>query len=70
MKNKNTSIYHLDGVPPLKQALPLALQHILAMFVGNVTPIIIVAGVLGITQETKTELIQATMLVAGLNTLI
>lgn len=49
MKNKNTSIYHLDGVPPLKQALPLALQHILAMFVGNVTPIIIVAGVLGIT---------------------
>ena len=67
---KNTSIYHLDGVPPLKQAIPLGLQHILAMFVSNITPIIIVANVLGISHEVTTGLIQATMLVAGINTLI
>ncbi|MEG1583257.1 MAG: nucleobase:cation symporter-2 family protein [Cetobacterium sp.] len=67
---KNTSPYHLDGVPELKTALPLGLQHILAMFVSNITPIIIVAGVLGISPEQKTLLIQASMLVAGLNTLI
>ncbi|MEG0300743.1 nucleobase:cation symporter-2 family protein [Cetobacterium sp.] len=67
---KNRSPYHLDGVPELKTALPLGLQHILAMFVSNITPIIIVAGVLGISPEQKTLLIQASMLVAGLNTLI
>ncbi|MGL4646952.1 MAG: solute carrier family 23 protein, partial [Cetobacterium sp.] len=67
---KNRSPYHLDGVPELKTALPLGLQHILAMFVSNITPIIIVAGVLGISSEQKTLLIQASMFVAGLNTLI
>jgi NCS2 family nucleobase:cation symporter-2 len=67
---KNTSPYHLDGVPPLKVSFPLGLQHILAMFVSNLTPIIIVAGVLGLPQEQKTFLIQCTMLVAGLNTIL
>lgn len=67
---KNRSPYHLDGVPELKTALPLGLQHILAMFVSNITPIIIVAGVLGISSEQKTLLIQASMLVAGINTMI
>lgn len=67
---KNRSPYDLDGVPSLKMALPLGLQHILAMFVSNLTPIMIVAGVLGIGAEQKTMLIQATMLVAGINTLI
>ncbi|WP_319202340.1 nucleobase:cation symporter-2 family protein [uncultured Ilyobacter sp.] len=67
---KNRSPYHLDGVPPLKVAFPLGLQHILAMFVSNLTPIIIVSGVLGLPQEQKTFLIQCTMLVAGLNTII
>lgn len=67
---KNRSPYHLDGVPPLKVAFPLGLQHILAMFVSNLTPIIIVSGVLGLPQEQKTFLIQCTMLVAGLNTML
>ena len=67
---KNRSPYHLDGVPELKTALPLGLQHILAMFVSNITPIIIVAGVLGLSSEQKTLLIQASMFVAGLNTLV
>ena len=35
-------IYQLDGRPSLAQAIPLGLQHILAMFVGNVTPLIII----------------------------
>ncbi|MGL5050965.1 MAG: uracil-xanthine permease family protein [Fusobacteriaceae bacterium] len=68
--NKNISPYDLDGVPSLKIALPLGLQHILAMFVSNITPIMIVAGILGIPNDQKTMLLQATMLVAGLNTLL
>ncbi|MBC2855197.1 purine permease [Cetobacterium sp. 2A] len=67
---KNKSPYDLDGIPSLKTAIPLGLQHILAMFVSNITPIIIVAGVLGISAEQKTLLIQASMFVAGLNTLV
>lgn len=67
---KNTSIYELDGKPPLKQAIPLALQHILAMFAGNVAVPIIVAGAIGMSGDEKTYLIQCAMLVAGLATLI
>ena len=44
---KSTSIFDVEGVPSLKKAMPLSLQHLLAMIVGNVTPAIIVAGITG-----------------------
>ena len=48
-KEKNTATpYDLDGKPPLKLAIPLGLQHVLAMFVGNLTPLLIITGVFGI----------------------
>ena len=48
-KEKNTATpYDLDGKPPLKLAIPLGLQHVLAMFVGNLTPLLIITGVCGI----------------------
>lgn len=67
---RNKSPYDLNGVPDLNTAIPLGLQHIMAMFMGNITPIIIVAGILGFAQDIKINLIQATILVAGLNTLV
>lgn len=67
---KNRSPYHLDGVPHLGEAIPLGLQHILAMFVSNITPIVIVAGVLGISSENQRYLVQLTMFISGLNTLM
>ena len=63
-------IYELDGVPSLTQAIPLGLQHILAMFVGNVTPLIIISNVLSLDVQTKTSLIQCAMFVSGIATLI
>ena len=36
--------FQLDGKMPLKQAIPLGLQHVLAMFVGNLTPLLIITG--------------------------
>ena len=45
---KNSNIYELDGRVPLLQAIPFGLQHVLAMFVANITPIIILANVVGI----------------------
>ena len=44
-----STIFDLNGVPNFKQAFPLALQHVVAMIVGCVTPAIIVAGVGGLS---------------------
>ncbi|WP_419904537.1 uracil-xanthine permease family protein [Kiloniella sp.] len=56
--------------PPLKEAIPLGLQHVLAMFAGNVTVPIIIAGVAGLSGGDKIFLIQTAMFVAGVATLI
>lgn len=71
MKRDNDRLaYELDGIPPLKTAIPLGLQHVLAMFVGNVTPIIIISSALKLPVEQKAFLIQCAMFVAGIVTLI
>lgn len=71
MKRDNDRLaYELDGRPPLKTAIPLGLQHVLAMFVGNVTPIIIISSALKLPVEQKAFLIQCAMFVAGIVTLI
>ena len=44
-QEKNTATpYDLDGRPPLKLAIPLGLQHVLAMFVANLAPVLIVCS--------------------------
>ncbi len=73
MKAKNASIeniYTLDGKVPVATAIPFGLQHILAMFVANIAPIIIVAGASGLTTEESARLIQTAMIIAGIGTLI
>lgn len=70
MNTKNTSKYDLDGIPPLKEAVPLALQHLLAMIVGNMVPAILIANVVGLDQEKATMLIQGSMLAAGIATFL
>ena len=57
-------------LPPLKRAIPLGIQHVLAMFVGNITVPIIIAGIIGVTPEEKIFLIQVAIFVAGVATLI
>jgi len=69
-KDKRQLIYELDGKPPLGTAIPLGLQHVLAMFVGNVTPVIIVSGALNLPIAQKAFLIQCAMFVAGVASLI
>lgn len=73
MKNSECSIsniYRLDGRVPLLKAVPFGLQHILAMFVSNLTPITIIAAAGGISQAEVAVLLQNAMLVAGIATLI
>ena len=60
-----------NKTPPLAQAVPLGLQHVLAMFASNVTPAIIIAGAAGFafTSPEKVYLVQMAMLFAGVATL-
>ena len=66
--------FRLDGKMPLKQAIPLGLQHVLAMFVGNLTPLLIITGACGIAggefAQLQLSLLQNAMLVAGIVTLV
>lgn len=64
------SIYNLDGKVPLKTAIPLGIQHVLAMFLGNVSPLIIIAGILQMDTGIKSALIQNAMFIAGITTMI
>ncbi|MDC7290390.1 purine permease [Blautia schinkii] len=70
---KRGSIFELDGIPRLGEALPLALQHVVAMIVGCVTPAIIVAGAVGgggLSSKDQVILIQAALVVAAVSTII
>ena len=69
------NIYKLDGRVPVGKAIPFGLQHVLAMFVANVTPVMLIASVAVYNGQAFTAidtalLIQAAMLVAGIGTLI
>lgn len=69
------NIYKLDGRVPLAKAIPFGIQHVLAMFVSNVVPLIIISGVavyngVPFTPIEKASLIQNCMLIAGIATLI
>lgn len=69
------NIYKLDGRVPAGEAIPFGLQHVLAMFVANVTPVMLIASVAVYNGQAFTAidtalLIQAAMLVAGIGTLI
>ena len=65
----------LDGRLPMKLAFPFGLQHVLAMFVGNLSPLLIIMAMCGITVDgglgtLRVSLLQNAMLVAGINTMI
>ena len=69
--NVSTSnIYQLDGRVPLLKAIPFGLQHILAMFVSNLTPITIIGAASGLDSAQIAILLQNAMFVAGIATLI
>lgn len=70
-KSKATgSVFELTGTPPMGQAIPLALQHVVAMIVGCVTPAIIAGNAGNLSPGDKVLLIQSSLVIAGIATLI
>ena len=49
--NMSEELFKVDGKTSVGETLPLALQHVVAMIVGCVTPAIIVAGVAGLSEQ-------------------
>lgn len=70
MKASIENLYQLDGRVPLAKALPFGLQHVLAMFVSNITPIMILAAAVGLDSAMSAALIQNCMVIAGIGTLV
>ena len=65
-----SNIYRLDGRVPVGRAVPFGLQHVLAMFVSNLTPITIIGAAAGLDNGQIAVLLQNAMFVAGIATLI
>lgn len=73
MKQCNYSreaLFQLNGIPPLGMSISLALQHLVAMIVGFVTPAIIIANALGLPQSERVLLIQVSLVMSAVTTLI
>ena len=62
-------LFKIDGKPSTSQALPLALQHVVAMVVGCVAPAIIISGVAGLSASDSVILIQAALTMSAISTL-
>jgi NCS2 family nucleobase:cation symporter-2 len=76
-KEDNALIYQLDGKPPLSAAIPIGLQHVFAMFIGNLAPILVLSNVVSaatgnriITPEQRMLMIQCCMFASGIATII
>ena len=70
MDSRRKLLFQFRGVPPLGTSASLALQHLVAMIVGCVTPPIIIAGAVGLSQEDQVLLIQASLVMSAVSTLL
>ena len=69
-KQNYSSPYELEGKIPLGQAILYGLQHVMAMFVGNLTPVLLITGACALDGGLQLQIIQNAMLMAGIITLL
>ena len=66
----NAELLRFEGKPSWGIAFPQALQHVLAMLIGNITPPMLIAGTCGLSAEDQIMLTQAAMIIGGITTLL
>lgn len=66
----SAALLQYDGKPSWGVAFPQAMQHVLAMLIGNITPPMLIAGTCGLSAEDQIMLTQAAMIIGGLTTLL
>lgn len=67
---QSASVFQLHGVPPVKEIIPLGMQHVVAAIVGVITPAIIISNTCGITGSDRTLMIQVSLLLTALATFL
>jgi len=70
MSEDEITVYGIEDKPPLTEAIPLGLQHIFAMFLGNIAVPLIIAGAVGVSTGQTTFLVQMALIVAGVATIL
>ena len=70
LTKNNAELLKFDGKPSWGAAFPQAMQHVLAMLIGNITPPMLIAGTCGLSAEEKIMLTQAAMIIGGITTLL
>ena len=66
----SAELFKFEGKPSWGAAFPQAMQHVLAMLIGNITPPMLIANTCGLTPEEKIMLTQAAMIIGGITTLL
>ena len=67
--NPNT-VFQWNGIPQPGQLIPLGLQHVVAAVVGIITPAILVSNTCGLTEAEKTLMIQVSLILTAIATLL
>lgn len=70
IQSSREALFQLNGTPPMGIAASMALQHLVAMIVGCVTPAIIIANAIGLPQDQRILLIQASLVMSAVTTLL
>lgn len=75
MQTQNNSLFHFEGKPSLARSFPIALQHLLAMIIGNILPSLVLTNALKgtpfeVPPEQALAVIQGGMFIAALTTLL
>lgn len=63
-------VYGIEDRPPLRECVPLGIQHLVTMLLGNITPPLLIAGGLGLVTGETAFLLQMALVMAGLATLV
>jgi len=69
-KRDQSALFAWKGTPPLGAAVSLSLEHLVAMIIGCVTPAIIIANTVGLAQDQRIMLIQASLVMSAISTLL
>ncbi|MCQ4924571.1 purine permease [Tissierella carlieri] len=64
------TIFEIEGIPKIKEVIPLGFQHVVAAIVGVVTPALLVANVTGLDSADRTILVQISLIITALATLL
>ncbi|GAA6167723.1 uracil-xanthine permease family protein [Sessilibacter corallicola] len=69
MKTDSDILFHLEEKPPVAQSITAAVQHVLASFVGIITPTLVIGSTLGLQEEIP-YLLSMALIVSGISTFI